>query len=125
MASALAINSTARTVSRPGSPGPAPTKNTPPTSAIRGSAHLARRADRTVRRLPDQPLDHDRVLPLPVEPPMPAVNAYLAEAARPGEREAGRVLGEDPAQELVVAAPLGLGREAPPGRARRAAHATP
>src|SRR5215212_7657549 len=76
-----------------------------------GSAHLTRRADRTVRRLPDQPLDHDRVLPLPLKPPMPAVNAYLAEAARPGEREAGRVLGEYPAQELVVAAPLGLGRE--------------
>src|SRR3954469_2027535 len=105
-ASALAISSTARTVSSVGSPGPAPTRNTLP-SAIDG--------------LPDQALDDDGVLPLPVEPAMPAVHADLAKPARPRESKACLVLGEDPAEELVVAAPLGLGGEPveqrPPGAA--------
>src|SRR6266540_6313367 len=78
------------------------------------------------RRLADQPLDDDGVLPLTVELAMAPVHADLAKSGRPREREAGGVLGKDAAEELVVAALLGCGRErveqrppdpAPPGGA--------
>ena len=66
---------------------------------------------RAVRRLAEEPLDQDAVLPLAVEPAVAALDADLREAGRAMHGAAGRVGGEDPARQLVDPAALGLGRE--------------
>src|SRR4051794_6677756 len=82
-------------------------------------------------RVADQLLHHHAVAPLAVQPRVAPVHADLAEAEHAAQRKARLVLGEDPAEQLPVAAPLALlgeglhrhcprpGRGAPPPRRRR------
>src|SRR5436190_16783498 len=59
------------------------------------------------RRVAEQALDDEDVLPLALQPAMAAMDSDLAPAARLDEGDARRVGGEDLADELVIAAVLG------------------